>query len=105
MFSTVDTKNGFWHVELDDDSSRLSTFNSPFGRFCWRRLPFGLCSAPEEFQQRLNHAIEGLKGVLTIHDDILVFGEGSTDEEALADHDNNFYSLMHRCREKHIKSG
>ena len=49
VFSTVDAKNGFWHVELDDDSSRLTTFNSPFGRFCWRRLPFGLCSAPEEF--------------------------------------------------------
>ena len=103
VFSTVDTKNGFWHVELDDDSSRLTTFNSPFGRFCWRCLPFGLCSAPEEFQERLNHALEGLKGVLTIHDDILVFGEGSTEEEALADHDNNFHSLMHRCREKNIK--
>ena len=33
VFSTVDAKNGFWHVELDDDSSRLTTFNSPFGRF------------------------------------------------------------------------
>ena len=31
VFSTVDAKNGFWHVELDDDSSRLTTFNSPFG--------------------------------------------------------------------------
>ena len=90
-------------VELDDDSSRLTTFNSPFGRFCWRRLPFGLCSVPEEFQQRLNHALEGLKGVLTIHNDILDFGEGSTEEVALADHDNNFHSLMHRCREKNIK--
>ena len=76
VFSTVDTKNGFWHVELDDDSSRLTTFNSPFGRFCWRRLPFGLCSAPEEFQRRLNHALDGLTGVLTIHDNILIFGSG-----------------------------
>ena len=75
MFSTVDVKNGFWQVELDDDSSRLTTFNSPFGRFCWRRLPFGLCSAPEEFQRRLNHALDGLTSVLTIHDDILIFGD------------------------------
>ena len=44
-----------------------------------------------------------MKGILTIHDDILVFGEGSIEEEVLADHDNNFYFLMHRCREKHIK--
>ena len=60
VFSTVDAKNGFWHVELDDDSSRLTTFNSPFGRFRWRRHPLGLCTAPEEFQRRLNHPLEGL---------------------------------------------
>ena len=103
VFSTVDAKNGFWHVELDDDSSRLTTFNSPFGRFCWRRLPFGLCSAPEEFQRRLNHALDGLTSVLTIHNDILIFGEGSTVEEARTDHDSNFHSLMRRCREQNIK--
>ena len=43
------------------------------------------------------------KGVLTIHDDILIFGEGSTVEEARTDHDNNFHSLIRRCREKNIK--
>ena len=103
VFSTVDAKNGFWHVELNDDSSCLTRFNSPFGRFCRRRLPFGLCSAPEEFQRRLNHALDGLTGVLTIHDDILIFGERSTKEEALTDRDNNFHSLMRRCREQNIK--
>lgn len=54
VFSTVDVKNGFWHVELDDESSRLTTFNSPFGRFRWCRLPFGMSTAPEEFQRRLH---------------------------------------------------
>ena len=65
VFSVVDAKNGFWHVELDDDSSHLA-FNSPFGRFCWRRMPFSLCSAPEEFQRRLNHGLDDLPGVLAI---------------------------------------
>jgi len=60
VFSTVDAENGFWHVELDNNSSHLTTFNSPFGRFHWRCLPFGLCTAPEESQRRLNHALEGL---------------------------------------------
>ena len=92
VFSTMDAMNCFWNVELDDDSSRLTTFNSPFRRFCWRRLPFGLCSTPEEFQRRLNHALDGLTDVLTIHDDILSFGEGSAVEEARTDHDNNFHS-------------
>ena len=50
MSSTFDAGNGFWHIELDDGSSFLTTFNTPFGRFRWLRLPFGLASAPEEFQ-------------------------------------------------------
>ena len=103
VFSTVDAKNGFWHIELDDDSLSLTTFNSPFGLFRWLRLPFGLCTAPEEFQRRLNHALVGLKGVRTIHDDILVFGEGSTGDKALVDHDRNLRSLMQRCRERNVK--
>ena len=94
IFSTIDTKIGFWHADLDDRSWCLTTFNSPFGRFRWRCLPFGISSAPEEFQRRLNHALEGLKGILTIHGDILIFDEGSMKEQALADHDNNFHSLI-----------
>jgi hypothetical protein len=47
IFSVVDAKNGFWHVELDDESSYLTTFNTPFGRYRWLRMPFGISSAPE----------------------------------------------------------
>ena len=64
------------------------------------RLPFGISPAPEEFQWRLNHALENLKGVLPIHDDILIYGEGTTEEEALQDHDRNLLQLMQRCKEK-----
>ncbi|CAC5389163.1 unnamed protein product [Mytilus coruscus] len=52
VFSVVDAKNGFWHVELYEESSLLTTFNTPFGRYRWLRMPFGLSSAPEEYQRR-----------------------------------------------------
>ena len=58
VFSVVDVKNGFWHVQLDDESSKLTTFATPWGRFRW--MPFGIALAPEEFQRRLNKALEGL---------------------------------------------
>ena len=83
LFSTVDVNNRFWHVELTDESSLLTTFHSPFGRFRWCQLPFGISPAPETLQRRLNNALEGLKGVLSIDDDILIHGEGTTEEEAL----------------------
>ena len=47
--------------------------------------------------------MENLKGVLPIHDDILIYGEGTTEEEALQDHDRNLLQLMQRCKEKNIK--
>ena len=50
--------------------------------------------APEEFQRRLNHALEGLKGLRVIHDDIQIFGEGATEEEAIKDHDQNLHAVM-----------
>ena len=42
LFSVFDASNGFWQVELDDESSSLTTFNTPFGRYRWKRMPFGI---------------------------------------------------------------
>lgn len=57
IFSTFDTKNGYWQIELTEKSSKLTTFNTPFGRFRWLRLPFGICAASEEFQKRIKDVL------------------------------------------------
>ena len=49
VFSTLDLKDGYWQVELDEQSSLLYTFNTPFGRYHFTRMPFGLKSASEIF--------------------------------------------------------
>ena len=51
VFTVLDAHSGFWQIKLDEASSHLTTFNSPFGRYRWRRLPFGIKSAPEEWQR------------------------------------------------------
>lgn len=102
-FSVLDAKHGFWHVRLDYESSVMTTFNSPFGRFRWLRMPFGINTAPEEFQRRQHQALEGLPGIKNINDDILVIGEGKTIAEVQENHDRNFIWLMERCREKRLK--
>ena len=70
IFTVADVRNGFWHVQLDRASSDLTTLNTPFGRYCWRRLPFAISPAPEIFQRKLHEALEGMDGVYTIADDI-----------------------------------
>ena len=103
VFSVVDAKNGFWHIQLDPESSFLTTFSTPWGRYRWTRMPFGISPAPEEFQKRLDTALGVLEGVVPIFDDILIFGVGVTKEEAMENHDQHLKSLFERCRNKGIK--
>ena len=60
-------------------------------------MPFGISPAPEEFQRRLDEALVGLNGCKAIADDILVFGCGASDDEAVKDHDEKLIALLQRC--------
>ena len=66
-------------------------------------MSFGVSLASEEFQRRIDIALEGLSGQKAIADNILVFEAGDTDEEALEDHDRNLREVFNRCRKKGIK--
>ena len=103
ILSTLDMKNGFFHLKLDDASSLLTTFQTPFGRFRYLRVPQGISPAPEIFAAKMAEALSGLRGIFQIADDILCTGSGDTREEAERDHDSNLIALLNRCREKGIK--
>ena len=62
VFSTLDAKSGFWQIKLNEASSKLCTFNSPFGRYRFTRLPFGIKSAPEVFQKSMSTIFEDVEG-------------------------------------------
>ena len=102
IFSTCDLKSGHHHLKLDEESSKLTTFITPHGRYRYLWLPFGLHVSSEIFQSRLNEALEGLQGVLCITDDILIYGCGDTIEEAEKDHDNKLKTFLNRCRDTGI---
>ena len=103
LFSVLDVRNGFWHIELDEPSSLLTTFHTPFGRYRWRRMPFGISSAPEVFQQRMHQLIERLKGVEVVADDFLIAGYGDNKEAVAHDHDGNLVAFLQRCSERGVK--
>ena len=94
LFIVPDARNGFWHVQLDTDSSYLTTFSTPWIRYRWLCIPFGITTVPEE----------GLDGTKAIVDDILVFGTGSTQEEAEKSHDERLTAVLKRCRQKGVRS-
>lgn len=78
----------------------LPTFATPFGRCKWNRTPLGVSSPGEIFH---HEAVEGLDGVYTIADDILVTGTGDTMQEAIVDDDRKIKKLLERCRKGGIK--
>ena len=52
-FCKLDANSGFWQIQLAPESSKLTTFITPFGRFAFNRLPFGITSASEYFQCKM----------------------------------------------------
>ena len=64
LFSKLDANSGFWQIPLAEESRSLTTFVTPFGRYHFNKLPFGISSAPELFQKRMSKVSEGLDGVV-----------------------------------------
>ncbi|XP_025999271.1 uncharacterized protein K02A2.6-like [Astatotilapia calliptera] len=93
VFSKLDANAGFWQIPLSRDSSLLTTFITPFGRYCYNRLCFGISSAPEHFQKRMARILEGLEGVLCQMDDVLIWGTSQ------AEHDERLRKALVRLQE------
>ena len=96
-FSKLDAKSGYWQMKLDDESSCLTTFNSPFGRYKFRRLPFGIVCAQDEFQRKMDEIFEELPGVTPLIDDVIIHGK--TQEE----HDVNLKAALNRASDRNLK--
>uniref|UniRef100_A0A8C5QMD8 ribonuclease H n=1 Tax=Leptobrachium leishanense TaxID=445787 RepID=A0A8C5QMD8_9ANUR len=97
FFSTLDTSSGFWQIPLDPESQKLTTFITPVGRFCFRRLPFGISSAPEIFQREMSSLLRDHEGTVVVMDDILVYG--STKEE----HDRRLLCVLQTVKESGLR--
>jgi len=88
VFSKLDARHGYCSIELDEESSYLTTFNSPFGRFRFTRLAFGLCVNQDVFQQKMDFILKKFPGAVGIADDIAV--HGPTEKER----DENLHNLI-----------
>lgn len=92
-FSKLDAKNGYWSVKLDHESSMLTTFNTPQGRYRYLRMPFGLIMSQDVFQRKMDQILERCDGCIGIADDVIVFGKTE------GEHDRNLIQLMETAKE------
>ena len=59
VFTKLDVKQAYWHIKLDEQSSKLTIIITPYGRYKWNRLPFVLKVSNKIFQKRLTNALIG----------------------------------------------
>ena len=96
VFSKVDLYKGFHQIEIDENSRNMTTFSTHVGLRRYKRLNFGVSSAPEIFQNEIRQVLEGLNGVLNISDDIVIHGENQKQ------HDDNLRALFRRLQEHNL---
>ncbi|PAA55936.1 hypothetical protein BOX15_Mlig012942g1, partial [Macrostomum lignano] len=94
VFSKIDLKSGYMQMQLHESSRNLTAFITHKGLFRYRRVPFGLASAPAAFQRMLDDQAADLDGVEHILDDFIVYGR--SEEE----HDRRLEKLLQRLEDK-----
>ena len=75
FFTKLDASNAFWQIQVDDESSKLLTFNSPCGRYRFTRLPYGIHSASEICHAKIASIIENIEGCKNSQDDIIIWAD------------------------------
>ena len=93
FFSKLDGKAGYWSIKFDEESQKLTTFQTPFGRYCFLRLQFGLSITQDIFQLEMDRILEKCTGVCGIADDFVVYG--ATEVE----HDHTLMQFMYVAKQ------
>ena len=74
QFTIADFNKGYWMVELQPQSRKLTTMALDIGRFQWTRLPMGSIGAQDVFQRKLDVIYLSVPGVTGIADDMIIYG-------------------------------
>ena len=100
--SKIDANSGFWTLPLDPLSQLLTTFDTPWGRFYFMKLPFGLCESQYSFQYYMDLNFESLTNAHIIANGVLIVGSnlGPLDEH---DYDKCLLQVLNWCREVCLK--
>ena len=97
IYSTFDMRSGYYHMVLSEKSRPKSAFVSSFGKWEFKRCPFGLAQTPTYFQRLVNEVLSGLTFTFGYLDDILVY---SPDMEIHLEH---LRQLFIKLREADLK--
>ena len=96
VFPKLDASSVFHQIVLNPEIAKLTTFITPFGLYMLKRLLFGISSAPEYFQKRMDKELCEFEGVKGHIDDILVI------RRVQAEHDQRLKQILDRLVERKL---
>ena len=73
--TTLDLRTGYHHIPLDKSSICETAFNSPFGKYKYIKVPFGLAQAPAYFQELMTGILKDFPFTIAYLDDIIIFSK------------------------------
>jgi hypothetical protein len=97
LFAKIDAIHGYFQIPLEEESSALTTFLIPSGRYAYKAAPMGLAASGDEFCRRTDEAFQDMPWFLKIVDDGLI---QAPDEQTLL---QRVEAVLKRCREFGIK--
>ena len=74
-FTTLDLQAGYHHIPLHKPSILKRDFNSPFGKYEYVKVPFGLAQAPAYFQELMTGILKDFSFTITYLDDMIIFSK------------------------------
>ena len=101
VFSTIDLRSGYHHITLGKSSRAKTAFVTPFGKYEFLMVSFGLAQAPAYFQLLMNKVLYGLDFAMTYLDDIIIF---SKNELQHLEHLEAVFSCLREARLKMKRS-
>ena len=94
-FTVVDSTSSFFNHKLDEESSKLMTFGTPFGRYRYLRMPMGASLSSDVYQYKVDGHLEHIRNCVAIADDIIAFGFNSDG----MDHDATVRQIMDKAKQ------
>src|SRR3954468_3304707 len=97
-FCYLDGYSGFSQIHVNSTDQEKTTFMCPYGTYAYRRMPFGLCSAPATFQRCMMTIFSNM-----VEKFLKIFMNDFTVTNDSFDHCLAYFTLiLHRCVETNL---
>jgi len=81
IFSKLDAKAGYHQLRLDKESQKLTTIITPFGRYMFTCVPYGVNCASDYFCSEFTRVLSDIENIVIVVDDVIVFGKTAEEHD------------------------